>query len=646
MNKINIDVPDYIEFISDWKDYTIPFGHCIIDKGITGCGFTEYCLTNQDNIILCSPRRLLLENKVEQHQKDLNICYLQNNNEKEVEYDCYHIEKKKKPEKPGQQGPLINPFLPEVSAHIFNCQSQGLPIKFLVTYDSFHYLLKELGNSIGNYKIVVDEFQSLLSDSTFKADTELGLIEYLQDCPNVCYLSATPMLDKYLDQLDEFKNLDMYVFNWPNSLVERVNICMKKTRSIYEEGKKIINQYKAGVFPTIVTPDKQIHESRELVIYLNSVIDIMKLVSSCKLDPSNTDIICSDTKYNRKRLKKIGFAMSKPNTYENRHLNKMFTFCTRTVYLGADFYSDNASSIVLSNPNKQHLAIDIATDLSQIVGRQRLRGNLFRKKCFFYYQVINSMQTEEDFKKVIQEKMDNSEKILASYELIPDQFKMLWCGKVRDSAQYRHYAEDYVGVSQKYQKPGINKFVLLAESRFWEITQREYLDTINIRRDETRLIQVPSFDPNNQEFLRYVQYFNYDPGNFSDKLKVFCDLQETQSPEFLQCLAGFLVDQRYINYYSYFGRKKLKAVMYRDDQIRKLYNDGKIDLTPAVTAAFQVGTTYPRSTIKTMLGDLYKTFGYSQTPKASDLENWFMIVDTKIEVEGKRVRAYKIIGQK
>ena len=85
MNKLpKIVVPHGIKYISEWTDYKLPLGHIIVDKGVTGCGYTEFCLTNDNPVILCSPRKLLLENKNDQHQKrgDWNILYLENKNDK------------------------------------------------------------------------------------------------------------------------------------------------------------------------------------------------------------------------------------------------------------------------------------------------------------------------------------------------------------------------------------------------------------------------------------------------------------------------------------------------------------------------------------------------------------------------------------
>ena len=76
MKKETIEVPKGIRFLSEWKGFTIPDYPCIIDKKIPGCGFTEYCITNTEDIILCSPRKLLLENKENQHPGE--ILYVKN----------------------------------------------------------------------------------------------------------------------------------------------------------------------------------------------------------------------------------------------------------------------------------------------------------------------------------------------------------------------------------------------------------------------------------------------------------------------------------------------------------------------------------------------------------------------------------------
>lgn len=80
----------------------------------------------------------------------------------------------------------------------------------------------------------------------------------------------------------------------------------------------------------------------------------------------------------------------------------MFTFCTRTVYLGADFYSLCARSFIFSDSNIDSLAVDISEDLPQILGRQRLLIILGKFSHFYYRSTANYREMKaEDFQKII-----------------------------------------------------------------------------------------------------------------------------------------------------------------------------------------------------------------------------------------------------
>ena len=127
MKKTTLTVPYGIQFISEWKEYQIPRGeHFIVDKGVTGCGYTEMCLTDSHNVILCSPRKMLLENKRDQHILDENILYLENN----------------LPTNPTDED--FNKFRKKMSDHIDKCGQLKKPIKFMITYDSAKHLINYL----------------------------------------------------------------------------------------------------------------------------------------------------------------------------------------------------------------------------------------------------------------------------------------------------------------------------------------------------------------------------------------------------------------------------------------------------------------------------------------------------------------------
>ena len=65
MEKNKIIVPKGIRYVGemekdeyDLSNYDFPH---ILNKKLTGCGFTEYCLGNKQLLILTSPRKFLLD---------------------------------------------------------------------------------------------------------------------------------------------------------------------------------------------------------------------------------------------------------------------------------------------------------------------------------------------------------------------------------------------------------------------------------------------------------------------------------------------------------------------------------------------------------------------------------------------------------
>jgi len=207
MEKIIIKVPKNIRFISDWENFKLPSGTSILDKQITGCGFTEYCLTNEEDIILCSPRKILLEDKTQQHLGEVyyikNECEIDSSIDKDLTIDAKS--QKTEEDKSKETKESILQLHKKIEAAYEDSKIKEIPCKILVTYDSFRHV-KEVFDKLGilkKFRVVVDEFQSIFTDSRFKSTTEIEFLNHLQNL-NVTFVSATPMIDKYLEQLDEF----------------------------------------------------------------------------------------------------------------------------------------------------------------------------------------------------------------------------------------------------------------------------------------------------------------------------------------------------------------------------------------------------------------------------------------------------------
>ena len=631
MNKKIIKVPSGrdIKYISEWSEYKIPSGHVIVDKGVTGCGYTEYTLTNNLPTVLCSPRKLLLENKSEQHQGDINILYLKN----EIK-DINDINKLKS----------------KIRNHIFLCDEENLPIKFLVTYDSSHYIidiLKEL-NLLSDFYFIIDEFQSIFLDAFFKSEVEFDFVEYLQDCPNVLYLSATPMLDKYLEKVDTFKNLPFYEIDWSETgCVENIIIQRKFSTALTTDCIKIIKQYLEGKFPSTFTKENKIVFSKEAVFYFNSISDIIRVINKTNLLPSQVNIICADDKENKDKLSKIGHSIGKIPLKDEK--NKMFTFCTKTAYIGSDFYSNCASSYVFADPNIKSLALDISLDLPQIVGRQRNRNNPFKNNIVIFYRTIRKteMESKETFDKTQEERKNSTKKLLNGFNKLSIEEQREYIQKLKNDIKTSKYERDFVSISKKTNLPVYNSFIEISQERGWEVSQKDYQDKISVTKSlENLTSNVSKYQSDlEKEVQDFLDNHFYKTGLFHEKMKMYCEFMDKYqgNKEVSDIIYYKIKNSDFRKYYNFYGTSGCKAKEY----IKKNLELGMIDisksdeLSSTIYNKFKIGGKYTLKEIKSVLQDTYRDLNITSRAKATDLDKYFSLSSVLItESSGKRTRGY------
>ena len=628
MKRIRQIVPQGIKYISEWQDYDLPRGHVIVDKGVTGCGYTEYTLTNNLPTVLCSPRKLLLENKSEQHQGDINILYLKN--------EIKNIND-------------IAILRNKIRNHIFLCDEENLPIKFLVTYDSSHYIidiLKELG-ILHEFYFIIDEFQSIFLDAFFKSEVEFDFVEYLQDCPNVLYLSATPMLDKYLEKVDTFKNLPFYEIDWSETgVVENIIIQRKFSTALTTDCIKIINKYLEGKFPSTFTKDNKIVFSTEAVFYFNSISDIIRVINKVGLIENQVNIICANDKENYDKLHRIGHSIGKIPLKGEK--NKMFTFCTKTAYIGSDFYSDNASSYVFADPNIKSLALDISLDLPQIVGRQRNRENPFKNNIVIFYRTIRKAEIEdrETFDKTQEERRKETETLLNEFQKMSAQGQKAYLQKLkRDSEKYIH---DFVGISKKTGKPVYNSFIDIANERSWEVSQKDYQDKISVTKSlESISSNIYEYQSDlEKEAQDFLDTKFYSTGIFREKMKMYCEFMDKHkgNKEVSDIIYFKIKDPKYRKYYNFYGTSGCKAVSYEEKklEIGMIDVDKISELSSVIYKKFKINSILSKKDIKQILQDIYRDLGITSKAKATDLDKFFKLKSVTINTTNKRENGFKL----
>ena len=667
-------VPRGIRFISElgtnFRFYKFPV-KCIINKQLPGCGFTEYCLRGPENVILCSPRKMLLKNKKDQHKDSVYLVVNELEKELTVDKDLSKIDKTRSQvfmdtlkEVVHGKDTVYNRLMNEIKDYLNERKYLGdKPCKILVTYDSYR-IVKDILESLGifqSFYTVIDEFQTILHDSKFKSNTELEFLDILKQSHSALFVSATPMLEEYLNMLDEFDGLPYINMDWASQDPTRVLKPSLKVLTMKSVGTKlpeIIQSYKDGNFERAVRivngyPREII--SDEAVFYVNSVNHIVSIIKKCDLQPEEVNILCSNTPEN---LKKIQRKLGKKFTIGKIPLKgvkpKMFTFCTRTVYLGADFNSLCARSFIFSDSNIDSLAVDISEDLPQILGRQRLFENPWKNEATFYYRSTCDYRkiSQEEFDKELERKKKSTNNLLRSFESAPDDAKHDLAERYQTLARTQNYKDDYIAVNEHQRSnlvPVLNNLVLVNEIRAFKIQQIDYKDRFTVF--STIYNTLSPDDIVNQEVSRFLEQYQKF-GTFKSKLKYLCEYS------FNDAMTNIILDQigehdNIKSYYLALGPEKLRALGYNKTYIEKelgIVTFSQELLESNIYSEFKVGDKITLADIKSRLEVLYKSINYDATPKAKDLENYFNVKESsaRVEIDGvkKVVKIYNIISKK
>ena len=682
MNKQSLIVPKGIRYISDWKEYSLrdyAFPH-ILNKTLTGCGFTEYCIRNDQNLVLVSPRRFLLENKEDQHQGE--IFYARNDTESQInfEVDVLSVSKDNSTKKTLIDPSIIAEGILEFKHRVFeyctSCAIRKKPFKILVTYDSFRHV-KEILAEIGilmETQIVVDEFQSIFIDSRFKSHTELELVNQLLGLNRVCFVSATPMLDEYLDRLEEFKNLPYLEFDWKTEEPGRIKsprLEVKFTvRSLNEEITHVIQSYLKGNYDIRMfqNEDGTYHEviSDQGVFFMNSVKGICQAIRSNSLTIDQCNILCAKTDDNEKKVKAAFNEVLKrkelPKLSKEKYPSiigripkrgephKMFTFCTRTVYLGADFYSTCARTFIFSDSNIDCLSVDISMDLEQILGRQRLDENPWKDSASLFVKTtsLKNQLTKGDFDRQLDRKILKTKNLLNAYNESSIEYKHDLAEKYEKDTKSSKYKDDYVAVNHHAGSdllPVFNNLMLVSEQRAFDVQQIDYKDRFTVFNtlQENEMIGV------RDEVYEFAERFNQIKDT-TTKLRLLVEFGEAGGIKFGDMLRLFnLIPPKYKDYYVIIGPSKIRTLSYKESEIKQEWNrisgnsksiEGVIS---KVRETFKVGERYTKAWIKEKLREIYTEENYKKTPKATDLSEWFDI--KKVYMSDKK-NGFEIIKEK
>lgn len=638
MKKTTIKVPLGIKYLSEFKDLynNIPTnGHYILNKKVCGCGATELYLGCDKKCILASPRKNLLYNKYSQHLSD-NFHLFRYNGDKDKYFS---------------NGSISSSETVTYKDNLRDYIKNG-GTKILTTYDSIkhtHEILIELGENLEEWEVIVDEFQVMFYDCHFKANTEYEFYKQLQSFPNVVFLSATPFLEEYLDQLDFFKNMSMYELEWPRTMIEKPKVNMTKTsKNITKLCEGIIDKYRNGKGETTLVAGKE-YRSKEAILYINSVKDIVKVIKTLNIKPEEVNIICSSTPENISKLKelskaigmeyKIGDIPGKGDTH------KMFTFCTSTVYVGADFYSDNAYTYIFANPKIESLTIDVSVDIQQIIGRQRLDSNPFKNMATLYFNTKASDMTEEAFNESIRLKNEKTNRQIENFNSAPHKEEF-----IEGLNKKPNHKENYCCISKDEKGNQViekNTLIELAERRAWEISNKIFNNDLSMFTALSVNMNVTkNTDSDDSEVKAIFQKWN-EMKSFKDRAFFYCEACK-DIPEVLDKCS--FIPTKYKEYHEALGEEGMKELGWREDYIKNAIAPIPFEQRPndkimeKLRANLEVGKFYTKTEIKELLCNIFKELELKGKPSASDISFYIDCEEKSKRMDGKKVVGYQVIS--
>lgn len=610
--------------------------HYILNKRICGCGATEAYIGSDRKVILASPRKQLLYNKYSQHLSDnLHLYRYQGNREKYFESKSYSEKD-------------VFAFNDELGKYI---KSGGK--KILTTYDSLRKIKEVLvadEENLDKWTVVVDEFQAMFYDCQFKPTTEYEFGQILGAFSTVVYLSATPFLESYLDMTRQFKDMTFYELLWPESMMQIPKVeVIKSKKSVFKLCSELIGKYREGKGNSTVVDGKEF-VAKEAVFYINDVSVIKNIIKKNGLKADEVNIICSSKSENIKKLnelsREVGEKFMIGDIPGKGEPHKMFTFCTSTVYIGADFYSTNAYSYIFANPLVKSMTVDVSVDLQQIIGRQRLDTNPFRNTATLYFNTRKSKVTEEELENSIKEKKDKTKKQIDNFNAVPNKDEQLQMmeNTIRQQGHKEHYcciikdADNNVRIVE-------NEILEISERRAWEVTNRIYNNDFSMYRAlRVGAVVTKSSGSDDPEVQRIFKEWNLD-NQFPRKARLYCDLYDN-FPELLEDCT--FIEGKYKKYHDALGKEGFEALCWREDYIRQAIEPTPFDKLPKdqiavkLIDALKTDKTYTKSEVKDLLQGIYKELNIAGKPSASDISEYLTCEDRTVRMKGKLIATFKV----
>jgi hypothetical protein len=567
-NKILIEDPEIISLDTRYASQTlseIPLG-CWIDKSVGGCGLSYLCLTDVNDSVILMPRNKLIENKVVQSDKYKNL-FVVNGGVKRA----------------------------NVAAYVDKMKKLNLPIKILITYDSFalgkvDYLLFDV-----YIRVYIDESQFLLDFALNnpKLINELhNRLEGIVD--RVSFFSAHPPKREYLPEY--IQNMRGIKYLWKNQI--KATPYVINSNKPYMVATKLLSELLTKGQCTVADIT-----FKKAIVFLNSVDGLRKIIEPLN-SKDNIAYIVGDTVRNDSKLNDYAHSLEDCSNLPT------ITIGTTSLISGFDLYDEETLNIVISTSSKEFTLMDKELDVPQAITRQRLDSNPFNNKFIFILDVKNM----EDKIAKLEETYNEDYKKLT---IVVENLNYLKDGGKNYSVGYELYEGYYLMYNDKFY---INENLLKARKYIFEQLYHQYKNGYNVisTNKPSTIINVNSKIFHNKQYVDYVK-----------------EIKECDTIGQKMTMLESVPNEKWKSYITY-GLEKDNLLM--NVKEARLFYESRNDykgIIIAIYKKFKLGEFYSLVDIKSELNEIYKSKKFNRTAKATDLYEFFEIKSCNKRINGK-----------
>jgi len=605
MNIKKLDVPEGVKYLGEFFKEGLP-DNVILNKGITGCGATTSAIMEERKYVIAMPYISLIVNKKQ---------------------DC---------EKYGKE------YLTVYSGvHTEEDVKSFSGSKILVTYNSLPKVIEALGDSVTEWKIMVDECHKIIDDAAFRPEVMQSVLDSYHKFGSYIFTTATPIPSD--GQLAELNGLPHVQLQWKNVTPVKVNYTPIEQKDLHGKVAYQLKQHHVGKI------------AGRAHIFINSVKDIVRiaeiLIKLVGVDKNDIAVTCADGGKNKKKLSSLGLDIVPAGVSEAK-----FNFYTSTAFEGCDIFDETGHTYIVTDGQRDHTKVAIETSLPQIIGR--VRDSIYKDEVYLMYSksFYHTSTSLEDFKNCINAQLEEAKTSIGSYyaakenDKIIDKHVMDISQSLMDDILVKYDAEKGFFINELAAKNEIYKYKVYHQTYYVnkDGTGIKDGDVLNV---ETQPIVLNEVEYSGAEVLEIEKAKITKRPNFQKLLNEYVDVRERNVSPY-----GARPAEDYEAYFPIFkdayellGVDKLRSLKFRksavEDEVRYKKNMGSKSKMVVAKLNYKLGVKYSTKRIQEDLKRVNDELQLGlKTFKATVLQEWYGITGCSIYQKGSTpVKGYEVL---